>query len=91
MQNRAWALLGTRSGTRSPHGPLSRVAYLRAVPWDHQLLFLIYVNAMPSLVKYGRLLVIISHTSQVLQFADDTTLICTGDNRDEIHAVETGA
>ena len=33
------------------------------------LLFLIYVNAMPSLVKYGIL----------LQFADDTTLICSGD------------
>ena len=30
------------------------------------LLFLVYVNAMPSLVQYGRL----------LQFADDTTLIC---------------
>ena len=29
---------------------------------------------MPSLVKYGRL----------LQFADDTTLICTGVNRDEV-------
>ena len=38
------------------------------------LLFLVYVNAMPSLVKYGRL----------LQFADDTTLICTGGNRDEV-------
>ena len=30
------------------------------------LLFLIYVNVMPSLVQYERL----------LQFADDTTLIC---------------
>ena len=29
---------------------------------------------MPSLVKYGRL----------LQFADDTTLICTGDNHVEV-------
>ena len=38
------------------------------------LLFLVYVNAMPSLVKYGRL----------LQFADDTTLICVGDNRAEV-------
>lgn len=34
------------------------------------LLFLIYVNMMPSLVKYGRL----------LEFADDTTLICSGDS-----------
>ena len=33
------------------------------------LLFLIYINAMPSLVKFGRL----------LQFADDTTLICSGE------------
>ena len=38
------------------------------------LLFLIYVNAMPSLVKYGRL----------LQFADDTTLICSGDAHDKV-------
>jgi len=32
------------------------------------LLFLVYVNEMPSIVKYGKL----------LQFADDTTLICSG-------------
>ena len=38
------------------------------------LLFLIYVNAMPSLVKCGRL----------LQFADDTTLICSGDTHTEV-------
>ena len=38
------------------------------------LLFLIYVNAMPSLVKCGRL----------LQFADDTTLICSGDTHNEV-------
>ena len=38
------------------------------------LLFLIYVNAMPSLVQYGRL----------LQFADDTTLICSGDTHDDV-------
>ena len=38
------------------------------------LLFLVYVNAMPSLVRYGRL----------LQFADDTTLICIGGNRTEV-------
>ena len=38
------------------------------------MLFLSYVNAMPSLVKYGRL----------LQFADDTTLICSGDAHDEV-------
>ena len=31
------------------------------------LLFLVYVNAMPSLVKYGRL----------LQLAHNTTLICS--------------
>ena len=38
------------------------------------LLFLIYVNAMPSLVECGRL----------LQFADDTTLICSGDTHDDV-------
>ena len=38
------------------------------------LLFLVYVNAMPSLVQYGRL----------LQFADDTTLICSGDTHDDV-------
>ena len=38
------------------------------------LLFFIYVNAMPSLVKCGRL----------LQFADDTTLICSGDTHNEV-------
>ena len=32
------------------------------------LLFLIYVNEMTSIVKFGKL----------LQFADDTTLICSG-------------
>ena len=34
------------------------------------LLFFVYVNAMPSLVKHSRL----------LQFADDTTVICSGKN-----------
>ena len=38
------------------------------------LLFLVYVNAMPSIVEYGRL----------LQFADDTTLICSGVAHDEV-------
>ena len=38
------------------------------------LLFLIYVNAMPSLVECGRL----------LQFADDTILICSGDTHDDV-------
>ena len=38
------------------------------------LLFLIYVNAMLSLVKCGSL----------LQFADDTTLICSGDTYNEV-------
>ena len=37
------------------------------------LLFLIYVNAMLSLVKCGR----------ILQFADDITLICFGDTHTE--------
>ena len=39
-----------------------------------ELLFLIYVNAMSSLVKYGRL----------LQLADYTTLICSGDIHKEV-------
>ena len=34
------------------------------------LLFLVYINAMPSLVRHSRL----------LQFADDTTVICSGEN-----------
>ena len=38
------------------------------------LLFLIYVNAMPSLVQYGRL----------LQSADHTTLICSGDTHNDV-------
>ena len=38
------------------------------------LLFLVYVNVMPSLVEYGRL----------LQFPDDTTLIFSGDSHDEV-------
>ena len=38
-------------------------------PWSF-----VYVNAIPPLVKYGRL----------LQFADDTTLICLGAAHDEV-------
>ena len=38
------------------------------------LLFLIYVNEMPSIVKFGKL----------LQFADDTTLICCGSDFDSV-------
>ena len=38
------------------------------------LLFLIYVNAMPSIVQYGRL----------LQFANDTTLTCSGDTHNDV-------
>ena len=38
------------------------------------LLFLVYVNDMPSLVQHGNL----------LQFADDTTLICCGDTCDDV-------
>ena len=38
------------------------------------LLFLVYVNDMPSLVHHGNL----------LQFADDTTLICSGDTCEEV-------
>ena len=38
------------------------------------LLFLVYVNEMPSLVKHGRL----------LQFANDTTSICSGENHDTV-------
>jgi len=33
------------------------------------LLFLVYVNEMPSIVKHG---------GKLLQFADETTLICSG-------------
>ena len=38
------------------------------------LLFLVYVNDMPSIVENGKL----------LQFADDTTLICTGTDIDSV-------
>jgi len=38
------------------------------------LLFLVYVNEMPSIVKHGIL----------LQFADDTTLICSGSDFDSV-------
>ena len=38
------------------------------------LLFLIYINAMPCLVKYRRL----------LQFSDDATLICSGNTHSEV-------
>ena len=38
------------------------------------LLFLVYVNAMPSVVEYGKL----------LQFADETTLICSGPDVDTV-------
>ena len=38
------------------------------------LLFLVYVNAMPSVVKFGKL----------LQFADDTTLIFSGSDIDTV-------
>ena len=38
------------------------------------LLILVYVNDMPSLVHHGNL----------LQFADDTTLICSGDTCEEV-------
>ena len=38
------------------------------------LLFLVYVNAMPSVVEHGKL----------LQFADDTTLICSGPDVDTV-------
>ena len=38
------------------------------------LLFLVYVKDMPSLVHHGNL----------LQFADDTTLICSGDTCEEV-------
>jgi len=36
------------------------------------LLFLVYVNIMPTVVEFGKL----------LQFADDTTLICSGPDVD---------
>ena len=45
------------------HGSIPQGSALRP------LLFLVYVNDMPSLVHHGNL----------LQFADDTTLICSGD------------
>ena len=38
------------------------------------LLFLVYVNEMPFLVEHSRL----------LQFADDTTVICSGENHDVV-------
>ena len=38
------------------------------------LLFLVYVNAMPFVVKHSRL----------LQFADDTAVICSGANYDVV-------
>ena len=38
------------------------------------LLFLIYVNEMPSIVKFGKL----------LKFADDTTLTCSGSDFDSM-------
>jgi len=38
------------------------------------LLFLVYVNEMPSIVKYGKL----------LQFADNTMLICSGSDFDSV-------
>ena len=39
------------------------------------LLFLIYVNEMPMQVSHGKL----------LQYADDTALICTGTSIGEVH------
>ena len=44
------------------------------VPQGSALGPLLFLNAMPSLVKCGRL----------LQFADDTTLICSGDTHNEV-------
>ena len=38
------------------------------------LLFFVYVNAMPFVVKHSRL----------LQFADDTAVICSGANYDVV-------
>ena len=38
------------------------------------LLFLVYVNEMHSLVEHSRL----------LQFADDTTVVCSGENHDVV-------
>ena len=39
------------------------------------LLFLVYVNDMPSQIKHGKL----------LQYADNTALICSGSNQDIAH------
>ena len=50
------------------------VRYHRAVLWG-LLLFLIYVNEMPSQVCHGKL----------LQYADDTALICLGTDFAKVH------
>ena len=39
------------------------------------LFFLVYVNDMPSQIKHG----------QLLQYADDTALLCSGANSGEVH------
>ena len=46
--------------------------FLRAVHWA--LLFLIYVNDLPSQVTGGLL----------LQYADDTTIICSAPTKDDV-------
>ena len=50
-------------------GVQSLKVFLRVVPWG-PLLFLVYINDMPLQISSGRL----------LQFADDTTIICSGNS-----------
>lgn len=62
-------VVNSQSGVWSLHGGIPQGSALGP------LFFLVYINEMPSQVSHGKL----------LQYADDTAMICLGTDFGEVH------